>query len=551
MHAYLSCQYASVYCALGETLSTRTTTAHNSNSRHITQSKKKLWCNMSQQHTAALVSLPVAFTLCAAFASWLTFASMRGKAIARKRFQSPFLAQRQATCLHVHSLLMAATAVHGGVNSCGTDSTLTPASASGSTSVVHTVTNEITCDGKREPQALLETGVQTDKDTDTIVGSETSLESTLDSTNKTQDDEQNFDALRTTEPCVVDISEFEDVAEPAACETFMTCIRDMMEQYTNGSSDCHIRFVTNAAVRDSTTGVSKKSTYCLKIIRVDSGRCGALDVSECRNCNCAPLFELRVPVRDEELRDERNHETLVVSRIMPRLIRLIPCRSSAACASIVRVIRGFFKPTATDCDPLFVDVLPLLSNPRAFTWLLDEGEQFVKNVQADRTHTGSPLCCSHGVTAVVALETRGFMFGASLANRLGVSFVPLRRSGTYPSRLVIRQEFTNVSGCESIELDGCILGEHEHVVLVDDLLASGASLLAASSLLRAADVHVCGAFVPVEIESKRGRHNLWKYEAHWALHSVVRIDNLKSAPRIENIRDAITLVEGKSGGVRL
>jgi len=253
-----------------------------------------------------------------------------------------------------------------------------------------------------------------------------------------------------------------------------------------------------------------------------------------------PAMQLTVEIGVQEWMSVRDSRELlrdvVVTRVMPRLMRLVPCFTRAMASSIVRVVRGFFLPTAHDADPLFVDVLPLLANPRAHAWLLDRATQFVGAVE--REHGGMR------VTAVAALEARGFMFGIGLATRLGLSFVPLRRPGRYPGRLVIRQEFTKASGPDALELDGAVLGEGERVLIVDDLLVSGGSMLASDLVLRSAGARVCGAFVPFEVEDGEGRQNLWRFQAHWPVYSAICVTSLEDAPRIEDIRDARVLLDG-------
>lgn len=328
------------------------------------------------------------------------------------------------------------------------------------------------------------------------------------------------------EPCFVDVRGLRDVA---ARRQLQHCIETLLTRYVAGSAARFVTFRPEPTCTESCEPGRERPSYILRLTEACGDGKGAASLRD------TGAFVLHVQLDESELSDCGQHEKVVLTKVMPKLMRLIPCADAAACSSIVRVVRGFFKPTRRDADPLFVDVLPLLSNPRAFQWLLDEGQAFIRALswsQADKRAGRA----GETVTAVVALETRGFMFGSSLAARMGLSFVPLRRSGTYPGRLIIRQEFTNIAGLQCIEVDGCVLGHDERVVLVDDLLASGASLLAASSLLRAANVRVQGAFVPIEIGSMNGRLKLHKYQADWPVHSVMQIVSLRSAPRIESMR---------------
>lgn len=90
-----------------------------------------------------------------------------------------------------------------------------------------------------------------------------------------------------------------------------------------------------------------------------------------------------------------------------------------------------------------------------------------------------------GVRAVAGIEARGFIFGAALAARLGIGFVPVRKAGKLPVP-TIGQDYTLEYGTARIEIDPTLVDDGEQILLVDDLLATGGTALAAAKLLRGA-----------------------------------------------------------------
>jgi adenine phosphoribosyltransferase len=97
----------------------------------------------------------------------------------------------------------------------------------------------------------------------------------------------------------------------------------------------------------------------------------------------------------------------------------------------------------------------------------------------------------HDVTLVAGIEARGFIFGAALAIALGVGFVPIRKKDKLPGR-TIGINYALEYGQDRIEVHADAVGAGDRVALVDDLIATGGTAIAAMQLLRAA-----GADVPV------------------------------------------------------
>jgi adenine phosphoribosyltransferase len=132
-------------------------------------------------------------------------------------------------------------------------------------------------------------------------------------------------------------------------------------------------------------------------------------------------------------------------------------------ASLIRSIPDYPKPGI-----LFRDITTLIEHPQGF-------RESVERL-AD-AHRGM------GITHVAGIEARGFIFGAGVAIALGVGFVPIRKRGKLPGA-TIGQNYTLEYGVDTIEIHADVLEAGDRVLLVDDLIATGGTALAAVGLLR-------------------------------------------------------------------
>jgi adenine phosphoribosyltransferase len=141
---------------------------------------------------------------------------------------------------------------------------------------------------------------------------------------------------------------------------------------------------------------------------------------------------------------------------------------------------------------VFRDLTPLLSDPRAFSLVVDNlGSRFV----------GQPL------DAVVAIEARGFVFGAALAQRLNLSFVPVRKPGKLPGR-VERVSYSLEYGVAQLEIHRDALKRGARVLIVDDVLATGGTAAAAGELVRRRGGKVEAFLFALELANLGGRRAL-------------------------------------------
>ena len=158
--------------------------------------------------------------------------------------------------------------------------------------------------------------------------------------------------------------------------------------------------------------------------------------------------------------------------------------SSPAWAARIRDLPDFPKPGI-----LFKDITPLLAN----------GPDFAAAIEA----MAQPWRGA-GVDAVMGIESRGFILGAPLATALGVGFVPVRKPGKLPGH-TLKQPYSLEYGADCIEVHADALAPGARVLIVDDVLATGGTLLAALSLAGQLQANVLGAAVLVELQDLPGR----------------------------------------------
>ena len=116
----------------------------------------------------------------------------------------------------------------------------------------------------------------------------------------------------------------------------------------------------------------------------------------------------------------------------------------------------------------FRDVTTLYKNAECLKIMLDEMYELYKD---------------KGITKVVGIEARGFIFGAILAAGLGAGFVPLRKPGKLPAK-TIKKTYTKEYGEDTIEIHADAINENDVVLIHDDLLATGGTMVAALDLVR-------------------------------------------------------------------
>ena len=109
-----------------------------------------------------------------------------------------------------------------------------------------------------------------------------------------------------------------------------------------------------------------------------------------------------------------------------------------------------------------------------------------------------------GITKIVGIESRGFIIGPLLADRLNVGFVPIRKPGKLPAA-TFEEEYAKEYGTDKIQIHQDALNENDIVLLHDDLLATGGTMLAAVNLVRKFGVKKIYVNFLIELEDLKGR----------------------------------------------
>ena len=154
-------------------------------------------------------------------------------------------------------------------------------------------------------------------------------------------------------------------------------------------------------------------------------------------------------------------------------------------AQYIRAIPDFPEPGI-----LFRDITPLLAEPEAFSQALDWLTEHCE-----------------GADAVVGIESRGFILGAPIAQRLSCPFVPIRKAGKLPADTIARS-YDLEYGSATIEMHADALGDGARVALVDDLLATGGTAEASLQLVLQAGAEIATVAFLIELEALNGRERL-------------------------------------------
>ena len=161
--------------------------------------------------------------------------------------------------------------------------------------------------------------------------------------------------------------------------------------------------------------------------------------------------------------------------------------TTAELTGAIRNIPDFPKPGIQ-----FKDITPVLGDARLFAGCVD--------LLAANFEPGS-------VDAVVGIDARGFIFAAAAAYRLGAAFVPVRKKGKLPFR-TFEQSYDLEYGSNTVAMHVDALKPGSRVVLIDDLLATGGTAVAAVALLRRFQVNLLEVDFFIELGFLKGRDQL-------------------------------------------
>ncbi|MBB3394627.1 MULTISPECIES: adenine phosphoribosyltransferase [unclassified Rhizobium] len=156
-------------------------------------------------------------------------------------------------------------------------------------------------------------------------------------------------------------------------------------------------------------------------------------------------------------------------------------------AASIRSIPDYPKPGI-----IFRDITTLLGNPRAFRRAVDELVQPYAGLKIDK---------------IAGTEARGFILGGAVAHQLSAGFVPIRKKGKLP-RDTVRVAYSLEYGVDEMEMHRDAVQPGEKVILVDDLIATGGTAVAATQLLRQMGAEVVSACFVIDLPDLGGRRKL-------------------------------------------
>jgi adenine phosphoribosyltransferase len=154
---------------------------------------------------------------------------------------------------------------------------------------------------------------------------------------------------------------------------------------------------------------------------------------------------------------------------------------------VIRTIPDYPKPGI-----MFRDITTLLGNARAFRRAIDEMVQPYAGTRVDK---------------VAGLEARGFILGGAVAHQLSIGFVPIRKKGKLPYT-VIGESYALEYGQDRVEIHIDALKPGEHVLLVDDLIATGGTASAGIRLMERAGAQVIGCSFVIDLLELGGADKL-------------------------------------------
>jgi adenine phosphoribosyltransferase len=141
---------------------------------------------------------------------------------------------------------------------------------------------------------------------------------------------------------------------------------------------------------------------------------------------------------------------------------------------------------------IFRDITTLLGNARAFRRAVDEMVQPYAGVRIDK---------------VAGIEARGFILGGAVAHQLSIPFVPVRKKGKLPWN-TIGEDYELEYGTDRVEIHEDAVSKDEHILVVDDLIATGGTALASIKLIERTGAEVVGASFVIDLPELGGANKL-------------------------------------------
>lgn len=154
---------------------------------------------------------------------------------------------------------------------------------------------------------------------------------------------------------------------------------------------------------------------------------------------------------------------------------------------------------------VFKDITTLLKDPNGYSETLDMLYNLAKN---------------KGITKVIGIESRGFIFGGALAEKLNAGFVPIRKPGKLPA-VTVSESYKLEYGTDKIEIHKDALEKGDKILLHDDLLATGGTMEAACKLVEKLGAEIVQISFLIDLTFLNGKEKLKGYE----IHSLIEYDS--------------------------
>ncbi|MDA9555277.1 adenine phosphoribosyltransferase [Pelobium sp.] len=160
---------------------------------------------------------------------------------------------------------------------------------------------------------------------------------------------------------------------------------------------------------------------------------------------------------------------------------------------VLRDVPDFPKPGI-----LFKDITPILKDQQLCTEIVEEFVLQLKGLEFD---------------AIAGIESRGFLFGLMLANRLNKPFIPIRKAGKLPYK-TIQQSYDLEYGSATIEIHADAFEEGKRILIHDDLLATGGTVEATSLLIQKMKGEIAGFSFLISLDFLNGKERLTKFSSN-------------------------------------
>ncbi len=141
---------------------------------------------------------------------------------------------------------------------------------------------------------------------------------------------------------------------------------------------------------------------------------------------------------------------------------------------------------------MFLDITTAIKDPESMQIMIDFLYERFKN---------------EGVDYVAGIESRGFIFGAALAYKLNCGFITVRKPNKLPAK-TIKEDYTLEYGTNTIEIHEDALKAGDRVVVIDDLLATGGTAIAACNLIKRVGAEVVSTAFIIELDPLKGREKI-------------------------------------------